>query len=143
MIITVCASVDFYKHVNELSKALEMQGHNIIVPATALKMEASGNYKTAEYKTWYQNVDDFSRKKQLMDGHFDEVRKADAILVVNDEKKGIAGYIGGNVLMEMSLAYFEGKPVYVLNQVDVDHPFYEEVIGMNAIILDGDITKIK
>jgi hypothetical protein len=70
------------------------------------------------------------------------VSAGDAILVVNDEKHGIPGYIGSNVLMEMGLAFHLRKTIYVLYPVTKDSPIYEEVQGMDSVILDGDLSNI-
>lgn len=141
-IITICSSAAFYRHVNEVAIRLEKRGYEVHVPLTATKMQKSDNYKVEDYKTWYENSDDFNKKAKLMRGHFDEVVVADAILVVNDEKNGIKGYIGPNVLMEMGLAFYLDKPIYVLNPVTSDMPLYEEVVGMGAVILNGKLGKV-
>lgn len=141
--ITICASSTFYKHVNEIADDLEKRGYKTIVPENAVTMGQTGNYDVDSLKTWYDNPEDFRKKRQFMDHHFAEVEKADAILLVNDEKKGIKGYIGPNGLMEMALAYYLKKPIFILNDIDKDHNVYEEVFGMGCIILHGDISKIK
>ncbi len=142
-IITLCSSAAFYRHVNDLATKLEKRGYKAIVPLTARRMKNSGNYDVGHYKTWYDDAADFTKKAQLMHGHFDEVTKADAILIVNDEKHGIAGYIGPNVLMEMGLAFYLGKPIYVLNPVTNEMPVYEEVVGMGGVIINDRLDKIK
>jgi len=141
-IITICSSAAFYRHVNEIAAKLEKRGYEVRVPMTATKMLKSGNYNVADYKTWYENSDDFGKKTSLMRGHFDEVAAADAILVVNDEKHGAKGYIGPNGLMEMGLAFYLNKPIYVLYPVTSDMPLYEEVVGMGSIILGDKLDKI-
>ncbi len=72
-----------------------------------------------------------------MKGHFNEVVKGDAILVINNEKHGINNYIGGNVLMEMALAFHLDKPIYILNELPDESSFLEEIIGMNPTVLHG------
>lgn len=141
-IITLCSSAQFYKHVNELADKLEEMGYTALVPGNAKKMRASGNYDVAQHKTWFDNPGDFGKKREFMDAHFKEVEKADAVLLVNDEKHGKPGYIGPNGLMEMAVAYFLKKPIYVLNDVDKDNSVYEEVYGMGCVILHGDISKV-
>jgi nucleoside 2-deoxyribosyltransferase len=140
--IVFCSSANFYKHVNELAAQLEANGFTIVVPKTARRMRASGNYDVDAVKTWYGNPDDFTVKADLMRGHFDEIANGDVILVVNDKKHDIDGYIGPNVLMEMGLAFYLRKPIYVLNNIDKNMPVYEEVLGMGSQILNGDLTKI-
>ncbi len=141
-VITVCSSASFYKHVNEIADKLRQKGFEVIVPESAEKMRKTGNYDVKSHKTWYDNPADFKRKKELMDAHFAEVEKADAILMVNDEKHGKSGYIGPNGLMEMTLAYYLKKPIYVLNDVPKDLNVYEEVIGMGCQLLNGNLEGI-
>lgn len=140
--IVICSSAAFYEHANEVADELREKGYEVIVPATARNMKESGNYDVDSVKTWFDSPEDFSKKARLMRGHFDEVAAADVILVINDKKHGIDGYIGPNVLMEMGLAFYLDKPIYVLNPVDKMLPVYEEVVGMGSIILRGDITKL-
>lgn len=141
-VITLCSSAQFYEHVNELADKLEEAGYTAIVPNNAKTMRAEGNYDVSVYKTWFDKPEDFAKKRTFMDAHFKEVEKADAILLVNDEKHGKPGYIGPNGLMEMAIAYYLKKPIYVLNAVAKDNSVYEEVHGMGCIILDGDLSKI-
>lgn len=140
--IVVCASAAFYEHVNAVAAELKRQGLKVVVPASATKMQASGNYDVAAHKTWYQRPEDFTTKAALMREHFNEVANGDAVLVVNDKKHDIDGYIGPNVLMEMGLAFYLHKPIIVLNPISTEMPVYEEVIGMGSVMLDGDISKV-
>ena len=77
-----------------------------------------------------------------MRAHFKKVVDSDAILVLNYEKRGIQGYIGGNGLMEMGIAFHYRKPIYILNAASKDLPFYEEIMGMQPVLLNGDLEKI-
>jgi predicted RNA-binding protein with PUA domain len=43
--------------------------------------------------------------------------------------------------MEMGLALFLNKKIFLLNPIP-DMPSKEEIIGVNPVILDGDLTKI-
>jgi hypothetical protein len=78
-----------------------------------------------------------------MKGHFKKVLEGDAILVLNYRKNGIDGYIGGNVLMEMALAFHYKKPIFVLHQVTAALPLYEEVMGMRPRFLGGELTNLR
>ena len=82
----------------------------------------------------------FYKKTALMDAHFKKVAEGDAVLVVNLDKGVIKGYIGGNALMEMMLAYWLKKPVYIWKNIDREHPFYEEILGINANFLNEDLS---
>ena len=141
--IVICCSGNFYKHANEVADELIVKDFKVIVPKTADIMRKSGDYDIDKHKTWYDRPEDFTVKAGKMRKHFEEVAAGDIILVINDEKRGIKGYIGPNGLMEMGLAFYLNKPIYVLNPVGKGMPFYEEVLGMDSIILNGDLGKIK
>jgi len=141
--IVLCSSGSFYKHVNEVADELKTMGFNPVVPATADTMRGSGNYDIDAVKSWYKNPDDFNIKAAKMREHFDKISQGDAILVVNDEKNGQKSYIGPNGLMEMGLAFYLHKPIYVLNDINKDAPLYEEVFGMDCLILKGKLEGIK
>lgn len=74
--------------------------------------------------------------------HFDKVAEGDAILVVNDAKHGVDGYIGPNVLMEMALAFYQRKPIFILNDLPLNSPFEEELKGMMPVVLKGDVKNL-
>lgn len=142
MTVVVCSSAAFYKHVCEIQDELSAQGLDVVIPRTAQIMRESGDFDVANYKTWYKDESTFKKKQELMDGHFAEIEKGDAILVVNDEKHGVPGYIGPNVLMEIAVAYFLKKKIYVLNDVAKDQSLYEEIKGIEAIELGGNVSNI-
>lgn len=62
---------------------------------------------------------------------------------MNNEKNGVLGYIGGNVLMEMTIAFHFKKPIFIVNDISEDLPLKEEVYGMQPVFLNGDLSKIK
>jgi hypothetical protein len=131
------------KEVLEIEKELKKLGYKVIVPKTALKMKKANNYDVNYWKPWYKNSRDYKIKKELMDDHFKKVLKSDAILVVNNKKHGLKGYIGGNTLMEMTLAYYSKKPIFILNEISKNSPIKEEIFGINSIFLNGKIENIK
>jgi hypothetical protein len=142
-VITICCSASFYKDVLEIEKKLKVIGYKILVPETILKMKKTGNFRVNDYKTWYKNSKDYKIKKKLMDNHFKKVIKGDEVLIVNNKKNGMEGYIGGNTLMEMTIAYYFKKPIFILNEISKKSPIAEEIFGMFPIFLNGKIENIK
>jgi nucleoside 2-deoxyribosyltransferase len=140
--IVICSSGAFYKHVNDIADQLREIGYKVVVPETAEHMRVSGDYDIDKVKTWIDNSEHFGRKHELAMAHFKEIAAGDAVLIVNDDKPGQPNYIGPNGTMEWGLAYYLGKPVFMLNGVPKDSNFYEEVYGMSTVI-DGDLGKIK
>ncbi len=134
MIITLCASTKFYDHVNKLVPKLKALGHEVFQPKTSLpNVKLLKDDASEKYREW---------RKSLIDVHLGKIEKSDAILVVNDSKNGVSGYIGTNTLMEITIAYYLKKKVFILNAVDSENPVYDEVFAINATILDGDLSKI-
>jgi nucleoside 2-deoxyribosyltransferase len=140
--IVICSSASFYEHVNRVAEELEQLGFKVVVPQTAHKMKSAGDYDVNKIKTWLERPEDFKFKHALATAHFNEIAKGDAILIVNDSKPGQPNYIGPNATMEWGLAYYLGKPVFIMNGVAKSSNNYEEVYGM-ATVIDGDLRKIK
>lgn len=80
-------------------------------------------------------------KEGLIRQHLDKITASDAILVFNEEKNGVAGYIGGNTLMEMAFAYSQGIEIFMLNATP-NISYSDEINGMRPIVLDGEIAAI-
>lgn len=140
--ITICSSANFYRQAVDIQEILSKQGFEVIVPATATKMKKSGDFDVTHYKTWFANPGDYHKKAELMREHFSEVEKADAILVLNYEKHGKQNYIGGNVLMEMSLAFYLNIPIFIINEIPEDSAFEEEIKGFEPVVLHGKIDDL-
>lgn len=141
-VITICASCAFYRKVNEIKDILEPLGFEVLVPKLALEMKKTNDYVVEHYKTWFADPNDYHKKATLIREHFNEVDKAEAILVVNEKKKGVKNYIGGNVLMEMALAFHAHKPIFILNEVPEGSATEEEVRGMLPVLLHGKVEDL-
>jgi hypothetical protein len=138
-IITICSSANFYREAVDIETTLEHEGFDVIIPYTAGIMKESGDYDVSHYKTWFGDKNDYHKKTDLMLKHFDKIAQGDAILVINNEKHGVTNYIGGNVLMEMAIALYLKKPIFLFNEIPEQSPFLEEIIGMFPILLHGKI----
>lgn len=140
--ITICCSASFYKEALEIEKELKNIGFKVKIPSTAYKMEKSGNFDVSFYKTWHKDKKHYKKKTKLMEKHFKKVMQADAILVLNLEKDGMPGYIGGNGLLEMFLSYLHKKPIFIYNPISDDLNIAEEVYGLNPIFIDKELKSI-
>ncbi|OGE44817.1 hypothetical protein A3B39_00170 [Candidatus Daviesbacteria bacterium RIFCSPLOWO2_01_FULL_37_10] len=141
-IITVCCSAAFYKQALDIEKQLKKLGFKVKIPYIAYIMKKNNNFDVSFYKTWHKDKKQYPKKTKLMDIHFKKVLQADAILVLNFEKDGIQGYIGGNGLLEMFLAYIHKKPVFIYNPIPDDLNIAEEVYGLNPIFINQDLGVI-
>lgn len=78
--------------------------------------------------------------------YWDFIKDSDAILVLNLLKKEIAGYVGGSVLMEMGSAYGHGKKIFLYNPIPERSEkihYVDELMDLEPIVIDGDLTQIK
>lgn len=142
-IIAICASASFYPQIIEVSDDIEKQGVTVVLPKTAAKMKAESRANTEAITDWSTAPAGYHGKAILIREHFKEIERSDAILVMNYEKHGKQNYIGPNVLMEMSTAFYLNKPIFVLNGEPEDSPLIDEILGLEPIFLRGDITKLK
>jgi hypothetical protein len=153
MKITICGSIGFYEEMKEVMTRLINIGHEVKIPELALEItkEFGGGEKAyfGQYIEDNGGIDAFPCNHKIWDfkhgairEHYDKIDWSDAILVVNNEKRGIKGYIGGNTLIEIGIAFYQKKPIYILNPVSSELSYKQEIFGMRPIILNNDLKKI-
>lgn len=142
MIITICGSQNSEFFIDEMKKAQELlqkKGHEVHVPDSFGK-----DFLVTE--EFYQNSkgrEKFLAMKPLWTvAQGKKIENSDAVLIMNHEKNGIKGYIGSNTLMELTIALYFGKKIYFLYPIDEKHPHFEELIGINLVVLNGDLDKL-
>mgnify|MGYP001590224124 CR=1 FL=1 len=54
----------------------------------------------------------WNMKEGAIRDHFKKIDWCDAALIANHEKRGVEGYIGGNTLIEIGIAFYTHKPIY-------------------------------
>lgn len=138
-VITICSSAQFFEEAIGIEKELKKLGFKVKLPKTAYIMKKTGNFNVSAYKTWFKNKKDYKKKTELIRDHFKKVIEADAILVLNKKKNNIPGYIGGNTLMEMAIAFHFQKPIFIYNDIDDGLNFMEEVYGLKPIFINGNL----
>lgn len=143
MTIAICSSANFYRQVVDIQAELKNLGFDVLIPRTAEQMKQTGDFDVHSHRTWLTNAADYHKKTALMKEHFPKIEQSDAVLVVNHKKNGTTNYIGGNVLMEMAVAFYLNKLIFLLNDIPQKSPFLEEVIGMNPIMLHGKIIDVQ
>jgi hypothetical protein len=137
--ICICSSVTFYKQVVDLSEKLEQQGFAVTIPALADIMKESGNFDLLAYQEQF-NSDNQARKGELISAGFRNIEISEVVIIANYEKHNQPGYIGPNVLMELAVAFYLGKKIFLLFEVPGTAAYAAEVYGMGATILDDDYS---
>jgi hypothetical protein len=152
MKITICGSIAFYDEMEEAKKALEARGHEVLIPLLSNEVPEVGGDRKIYFGKYIEDnggIEAFPPDHRLWDlkagairDHYDKIEWCDAILVSNHEKRGIAGYVGGNTLIEIGLAFFLKKKIYVLNPVSSELSYKQEIYGMKPVLLNGHLDLI-
>jgi hypothetical protein len=154
MKITLCGSIGFYKEIESIRDSLIKNGYEVKIPELPLEIprEFSGDkkYYFGQYIEQNGGIDNFpvghkiwSLKERAIRDHYKKIDWCESILVINLEKKGVDGYIGGNTLIEIGVAFYLKKQIFILNPVSSELSYKQEILGMKPIIINGDLSLIK
>ena len=145
MEIVICASISFTYKVKELADILSGYGYKVEIPFMSQKI-LSGEVSIEKFLSTKEKEGDLQFRKKseedLIKRYFRLIKGADAVLIVNVEKNGMKDYIGGNTFLEMGFAHVLDKKIFILNGIP-ECSYKDEIVAMQPIILDGDLSKIK
>ena len=129
--ILICGSMMFYDKMLEIASYLKTRGVSTVIP----KEEITERETLSE-----EEFNAFKRK--VSNQYLSKIRESStyAILVLNQEKKGALNYIGANTLVEISMAFCWGRPIYLFNAFY--EPLIDELIAWNAICLHGNLENL-
>lgn len=125
--------MQFEQEMNEAEKKLQALGYETEKPNSV----EGGPYGHSG------GLDKIIELKQgFIREHFAKIDQSEGILVVNCDKKGITGYIGGNTLMEITYAFAQGLDIYTLFDLPTDISYVDEINAIEPIVLNGDVSNI-
>jgi hypothetical protein len=136
----------FHKEFTELKNELEQKWHTVVIPELKVEM-TSWNISIREYletksQAWEDLTWLWEKKHDAMTGHFNAIQHSDCILVANYEKKSIPWYIGINTMLEMGLALYLNKPIYLLYPIPDQLDWMDEIYGMMPVVIDWYLSRI-
>lgn len=137
MKIIICCSITAADEVFDIKKKLEAAGHEVEIPEGVknarlrARTEVSADEKAED-----------KRRGNLIQGYFNKMKKYDAVLVVNPEKRGVKGYIGGNTLIEMAFAHVLGKKLFAIYPLP-EMAYSAEILAMQPLVINGDLSLIR
>ena len=145
MKITICSSAFFTKDTYKIKQKLEEKEHEVFVYPQEIKVNGKIIHITDYYKMRKDNLTDdlLKIKTMLIDRHIERIKNSDAILVLNLDKDGENGYIGGNTFLEMGIAYYLNKKIFLWRKPSENLSYYEEIMALNPIIINENIEKIR
>lgn len=121
----------------EAKAQLEKAGHECFVSGFASHYIGK-DQSAIEQLTVYHKME-----KDAIREYWEEIKKSDAILVLNYDKNGIANYVGGNTLMEIGFAHVLNKKIFLLNPVPEIAFYKAEIEATKPVILNGDFSLVK
>jgi len=143
MKIVICSSLDFTYEIQDIAKKLKKKGHEVIIPRTS-EMILNNEVTLEQIKKEKENNEIVKRaiEYDVIRFYFNEIKKADAVLVLNLDKKGIDGYVGGNVFLEIGFAHVLNKKLFLFKKIP-NMPYKGEIETMQPVIIHGNLSKIK
>jgi predicted RNA-binding protein with PUA domain len=137
MKIVICGSMKLSGQMLRLKNDLVVMGHEVILPRHTEEyavMNTSDHIHKESVKNKIEN--------DLIRDYFNEIARNDAILVVNSDLNRIDSYIGGNSFLEMGFAHVLNKKIFILNPIP-KMIYKDELIAMQPVVLEGDLSKIE
>lgn len=135
----VIGSMTFAKEMLQTKESLERLGYVADIP---FDVEFHLNDERV--------IDDLEKNFQYCREHdviwkgFQQVADADAVLVLNLPKNGIPGYIGTSAFMEMGVAHWLRKKIFLLYEPpdQNEYRWAHEAKIMATKVLGGDLAQI-
>jgi len=135
MKIFIACSKYFYHKIIPIKKLLEEKGYEITLPNSYEEP-----FKEEEMKK-ISKEEHIKFKQKMMKLHEPKIKRNDAILVLNFEKKGIPNYVGGGTFMEIVKAWELEKKIFFFNPLP-NCSFTDELKGINPLIINGNLQLI-
>jgi hypothetical protein len=137
MKIAICASMVFAERMVQIKAQLEQLGHLVYISQFAEGYLGKTEKEKEQLTVHDKNEHDAIRK------FWEVIKKSDAILVLNYDRKGIKNYIGGNTLMEIGFAHVLDKKIFLMNPIPDIEYYRSEVEAVRPVILEQDLSQIR
>lgn len=137
----ICGSMHFAKEMQLAKIELEKMNYEVLLPG-----DINNCLEDTELKaSWENNFEDELKHclaLDLLNDGLQKIARSDAVLILNYPKNGISGYIGASGLMEIGVAFFLSKKIFLLYPVDRQQKYALEVELTKPVVLNGDLGKI-
>lgn len=130
--------MNFYPKLIEIQSELVKRGLEVEIPISAKMMIETGSFDPNDFKGKYTNHE----KSNFFRDNMMRMKDCDAIIVINEEKNGISGYVGTSVLMEIGIAFYLNKKIFLWNPLPSDATYKPEIDAFGAIVINQDLSNI-
>jgi hypothetical protein len=127
MKVTIHASLDFKEDMIAAKEYLESSAEcEVILPDLRryqhIRDELGDERRFTEIKT------------RLTRENMSNVERCDVLLILNYDHRGYANYVGGNSFLEMVVAFFLGRPIFLLHNIPENMPYSEEIKALEPFV---------
>lgn len=88
-------------------------------------------------------LDKTHTKRQHIDEHLAKLKDCDVLLVTNYIDDSGYGYVGASGFIEVGWAFALGKRIIILNQINPQSPYAEDLAAVVDIVLYGDLKALQ
>lgn len=74
-------------------------------------------------------------KNRLTRDNINNVEQCDCLFILNYSHRGIKNYVGGNSFLEMIVAFYLKKPIYLLNDIPEAMTYTEEIKSLYPTVV--------
>src|SRR3989344_15983 len=141
MKIVIVGSSAFSDKMVQYKSKLRSMGFDAIVHPDYEEIVAGKNPKLLE--RMQKEHGKVKKQYDYIRWYFNAIKKSDAVLVLNFDKKNIRNYIGANTFLQIADAFELGKKIYLFNDLPDQNYIRDELEAMDFKILKGDLSKIK
>lgn len=123
--IVICGSMRFVDGMKEWKQKLEAEGYAVYVPTLF------DFHKVRDEEGDLEKFEEIKRRESK--NHFEKVKGADILLILNYDKDGKKNYIGGNTFAEiayaiaLNLCHGRRIEIYTINPLPEDSLYHEEL----------------
>ena len=128
MKILIHASLDFKQAMIDAKNYIEdNSAHKVMLPELTRYQDIRDVHGDDETFTKIKN--------RLTKENFQNVENCDVLFIINHSHREIKDYIGGNSFMEMVIAFYLKKPIYLLNDIPEGMTYTEEVKSLYPTVV--------
>lgn len=139
--IVIVGSSAFSDKMVQYKAKLKTLGFDAIVHPDYEEIVAGKNPKLAERMR--KEHGKVKKQYDYIRWYFNAIKKSDAILVLNFDKKNIRNYIGANTFLQIADAFELGRKIYLINELPDQDYIRDELEAMDFTVLNGDLSKIR